>query len=229
MVGNAGSNLTYDNQYNRRIAEIVANYEKVDDFNHPQDFMKHLVGGGKPKPFIQSGDTSYDNESVFDSVGLTAGRAFKQKKKGVAKLLRTVGLAVKPLGKTVKPIKDALVNRVVNEIDGYDGREPVNAVPVEAYDLGLPEYDYQGKPIGGRAYNQKKKGVAKLLRTVGLAVKPLGKTLKPIKEALVARAVSEIGGAKKSSPWIVHVKQYCAKHGCSYKEGLKLASPSYKK
>lgn len=153
MVGNAGSNLTYDNYYNRRIAEIVANYEKVDDFNKPQDFMKHLIGAGRPKPFIQSGDTPYDNEAVFDSVGLTAGRAFKQKKKGVAKLLRTVGLAVKPLGKTVKPLKDALV----------------------------------------------------------------------------ARAVSEIGGAKKSSPWIVHVKQYCAKHGCSYKEGLKLASPSYKK
>jgi hypothetical protein len=30
------------------------------------------------------------------------------------------------------------------------------------------------------------------------------------------------------SPWISHVKAYCAKHGCSYKEGLSKARASYK-
>ena len=35
-------------------------------------------------------------------------------------------------------------------------------------------------------------------------------------------------GAKKTSPWIAHVKAYCAKHGCKYGEALKLAKASYK-
>jgi hypothetical protein len=30
------------------------------------------------------------------------------------------------------------------------------------------------------------------------------------------------------SKWILHVKQYCKKHGCSYKEGLSRARASYK-
>jgi hypothetical protein len=36
-------------------------------------------------------------------------------------------------------------------------------------------------------------------------------------------------GAKKSSPWIEHVKAYCKKHGCKYSDGLKQAKASYKK
>ena len=36
-------------------------------------------------------------------------------------------------------------------------------------------------------------------------------------------------GAKKSSPWIEHVKAYCKKHGCKYSDGLKQAKSTYKK
>lgn len=35
------------------------------------------------------------------------------------------------------------------------------------------------------------------------------------------------GGAKKTSPWIAHVKAYAAKHGIKYGEALKKAGPSY--
>lgn len=37
------------------------------------------------------------------------------------------------------------------------------------------------------------------------------------------------GGAKKSSPWIEHVKAYAAQHGVKYGEALKLAKATYKK
>ena len=36
-------------------------------------------------------------------------------------------------------------------------------------------------------------------------------------------------GAKKSSPWIEHVKAYCKQHGCKYSDGLKQAKATYKK
>nr|WPF46591.1 MAG: hypothetical protein [Lake Baikal virophage 6] len=39
---------------------------------------------------------------------------------------------------------------------------------------------------------------------------------------------SGIGGAKRSSPWISHVKAYQSKHGCSYKEALSRAGASYR-
>ena len=33
--------------------------------------------------------------------------------------------------------------------------------------------------------------------------------------------------AKKTSPWIAHVKQYSKAYNCSYGDALKRASPSY--
>lgn len=35
------------------------------------------------------------------------------------------------------------------------------------------------------------------------------------------------GGAKKSSPWIEHVKNYMNLHNCSYKEALMKAGSTY--
>jgi hypothetical protein len=37
------------------------------------------------------------------------------------------------------------------------------------------------------------------------------------------------GGAKKSSPWIAHVKAFAAQHGISYKQALSQAGASYHK
>jgi len=36
-------------------------------------------------------------------------------------------------------------------------------------------------------------------------------------------------GSGSTPPWIAHVKAYQAKHGCSYREALTMASSSYKK
>jgi hypothetical protein len=55
----------------------------------------------------------------------------------------------------------------------------------------------------------------------GMAGRP---TIMPVVRPQPARG----SGAKKTSPWIEHVKAYCAKHGCKYGEGLKLAKASYK-
>jgi DNA topoisomerase VI subunit B len=82
------------------------------------------------------------------------------------------------------------------------------------------------REIGGKPARKTK--LARKLKVIGRFLKPATEMLRPVGEALARRAVKEIGGAKKTSPWIVHVKQYCAEHGCSYKEGLKLASPSYR-
>lgn len=206
MPGNPGS-FEGDTLYNKRLIEILRNYEKVELFNEPTNM---LVGGTRQRKMILPGDTSYDNEANFGTSGkavggtvAVGGRANKIKKKGVAKALRTFGRAVKPLNKNLAPIKQALGKRVVQEIDGYDGRIAQDIDPgeqvAEAYEV--PDYTVGLPPLpGGRAYNQKKKGVAKLIRTVGNAVKPLNKNLKPIKEAMTAKAVEmvETGGKMKS-------------------------------
>jgi hypothetical protein len=49
-------------------------------------------------------------------------------------------------------------------------------------------------------------------------------TIMPVVRPKPARGA----GAKKTSPWIEHVKAYCAKHGCKYSDGLKQAKASYK-
>ena len=80
--------------------------------------------------------------------------------------------------------------------------------------------------LAGREYNQKKKGLAKTLRTIGNFVKPLGKTIAPIKQALVRRGVHEIEtyGAGGREDWQAEVKKMRDEHGCSLKEALSLAS-----
>jgi len=174
--------------YNRRILDIIKEYDNKDVLNQPQ--FVNMLGGTRLRKFIDSGDTSYDNEAVF------GGRANKVKKTGLAKALRTFGRAVKPLGKTIKPIKKALVEKVVQQIDGFDGRKAQNITPgvpvAEAYevnDLGLPPLPMKG--------GKKKRGLAKFLKTVGQFVKPLNKELQPLKDALVKKGVATIEAGKK--------------------------------
>ena len=46
---------------------------------------------------------------------------------------------------------------------------------------------------------------------------------------LAEKAKSIAGGAKKSSPWIQHVKDYSKAHNISYKEATSKAKATYKK
>ena len=182
MPGNSGS-FEGDNTYNRRLIEILRNYEKVETLRDPQSFM---VGGTRQKKFIDSGNTAYDAESVF------GGKP--SRKTVLAKTLKTVGRFLKPKGEMAHKIKQALGDKVIQQIDGYDGRKPRNIEPgmqvAEAYevnDLGLP-------PLKG---GKKKRGFAKFLKTVGQFVKPLNKELQPIKDAFVSKAVEKIKGSGK--------------------------------
>lgn len=180
--------LSLNNAYNARLRAILHDLEKVDVINKQPE----MLGGSAVRKYALSGNSgSYPEVNMLAELkemggsmccgrsececGMCGGRQNKVKKTGLAKALRTFGRAVKPLGKNLKPVKDALAERVVQEIEGPS-------------------------MFAGRQNTVKKTGLAKALRTFGRAVKPLGKNLKPVKEALTDRAVGEIMGAGKKRP-----------------------------
>jgi len=204
--------LSLNNAYNARLRAILHDLEKVDVINKQPE----MLGGSAVRKYALSGNSgSYPEVSMLAELkamggsmccgrsececGMCGGRQNKVKKTGLAKALRTFGRAVKPLGKNLKPVKDALAERAVQEIEG-------------------PSM-FAGRQV-------KKTGLAKALRTFGRAVKPLGKNLKPVKEALMDRAVGEIMGAgmKKKRPASARamiVKKVMAEKGLSMIEASK--------
>jgi ferredoxin len=65
---------------------------------------------------------------------------------------------------------------------------------------------------------------------VGLGMGEVGRpTIMPVTPIQRPVPVQRGMGAKKSSPWIEHVKDYASKHGVKYGEALKLAKSTYKK
>jgi hypothetical protein len=74
-------------------------------------------------------------------------------------------------------------------------------------------------------------GVRKTMRRSAKQVKQMGGMMgRPTTMPVVRpRPSLKASGAKKTSPWIAHVKAYCAQHGCKYSEGLKRAAATYKK
>lgn len=65
---------------------------------------------------------------------------------------------------------------------------------------------------------------------VGLGIGEMGRpTIMPVTPIQRPVPVQRGMGAKKSSPWIDHVKAYASKHGVKYGEALKLAKSTYKK
>jgi hypothetical protein len=177
--------LSLNNSYNARLRAILRDLDKMDLINKQPE----MLGGGAVRQYALSGNSgSYPEVNMLAELKamggamccgsecgcpMCGGRQNKVKKTGLAKAVRTFGRAVKPLGKTLKPVKDALVERAVEEIEG-------------------PSM-FAGRQV-------KKTGLAKAVRTFGRAVKPLGKNLKPVKQALAERAVGEIMGAGKKRP-----------------------------
>jgi len=49
--------LTYDNEYNRRLADILSNYDDIQASSNPPTMV---VGGMKDRKYINSGNTPYD-------------------------------------------------------------------------------------------------------------------------------------------------------------------------
>ena len=203
--------LSLNNSYNARLRAILRDLDKMDLINKQPE----MLGGGAERKYALSGNSgSYPEVNMLAELkamggamccgsecgcGMCGGRQNKVKKTGLAKALRTFGRAVKPLGKNLKPVKDALAERAVQEIEGPS-------------------------MFAGRQNTVKKTGLAKALRTFGRAVKPVGKNLKPVKQALAERAVGEIMGAGKKRPASARamiVKKVMAEKGLSMIEASK--------
>jgi hypothetical protein len=106
-------------------------------------------------------------------------------------------------------------------------REPPQAVDVN--DDGEPDGYFFPNEASFFGAGRRKRGAgapptsaqARAMLRGGMAGRP---TIQPVVRPQPLRGA----GAKKTSPWIAHVKAYCAKHGCKYGEALKLAKASYK-
>ncbi len=95
---------------------------------------------------------------------------------GLAKTLKTIGKFVKPFGnKLLKPVKHALAERAV-------------------FELGKPMYSPEPMQAG-RSHNQKKRGFAKFVRTVGEFIKPVAQPLLQAATKRGVQAIEEYGGA----------------------------------
>ena len=173
----SAQSVSLNTPVNARVRKLVMEMDAAPSLRTSNSQMTDMYGSGRVEKYVASGNSgSYPSASAGDYQSVSGvperlvdvsvgGRQNKVRKQGVAKALRTFGRAVKPLGKNLKPIKDALVEEIVDEIE-----------------------------YGGRQNKVRKQGAAKALRTYGRAVKPLGKTIKPIKDALVDAAVSNIKG-----------------------------------
>ena len=96
---------------------------------------------------------------------------------------------------------------------------------VDTADKGLDLVE-KGMKIGGTGYavsGGKVNRLKKAKRWTGFAVDTADKGLDLVEKGM------KIGGAKKTSPWIAHVKKVAEAQGISYKDALKVASASYKK
>lgn len=197
------SSISGDDAYHARLRARVREYQDILASSNP---VQMIMDTPTRRGHVQSGNSPYMAEQVF------GGREYKQKKTGMSKAFRTVGNAVKPIGKSLRPIKHAAMERAVYELGAPMYERPQEPVYAEYTDEEIPEaFDVRDLPPlkAGRAFNQKKQGTAKFLRTVGNFVKPAAKTIAPIKKALVARAVDEIenyGGAPKHMAWAAEVK-----------------------
>jgi hypothetical protein len=166
------ANLAFDNHYNRRLQDMISNLDNMDVLQH----QPIMFGGGPLRSHIlPAGQLGhYPPIEMLAELQAMGGGQAGTKKSGFAKAVRTYGRSVKPIGKTIAPLKKALVEEAVGQLQ-----------------------------YGGRANTVKKTGFAKALRTYGRAVKPLGKTIAPLKKALVEEAVGQLkygGKMKKGSP-----------------------------
>ena len=95
---------------------------------------------------------------------------------------------------------------------------------VDTADKGLDLVE-KGMKIGGSSYNVSG-GVNRLKKAkkwTDFSVDTASKGLDLVEKGM------KIGGAKKTSPWIAHVKKVAADKGIPYNQALKVAGASYKK
>jgi hypothetical protein len=132
--------LGFNLPYNKELQERNRLLSHMDVITHnPQ-----LLGGGKLRDYVlpgQSGAYPLDRERLVELQAM-GGRQNKVKKTGLAKALRTFGRAVKPLGKTINPLKQALVEEAIGEVQ-YGGK-----VKKSGFAKALRTYGRAVKPLG---------------------------------------------------------------------------------
>lgn len=170
------SSISADDAYHARLRARVREYQDILASSNPPTM---IVDSPARRGHILPGNAPYMHDQVFGG----------KRKTGFAKALKEVGQFVKPLGKTLKPIKHALMERAVYELGKpmYAPRAPAYA---EYADNEIPEAMVAGKSKG-------RHGLKKFLHNAGEFLKPVAKYAAPIAEAASARAVREIGGKKK--------------------------------
>jgi len=226
--------MAYDNEVNRYVNRVVKELSQ-NQYDLLQMEPTNMLGGGRLRQFIVPGSSSSsayasegtDGEMMMESPDMSGGK--KKKPHGAtAKFFRSVGHFVKPLAPAVKKIKKVVAPMAQQ---------------------ALTDYAVQSAMGAGMCGGKKKKphgATAKFLRSVGHFVKPLAPAVKKIKkvvapiaqQALTDYAVQSAMGAgmrprmtggRVPSAWIQHVKDYQAKHGCSYKEAMSRAKSTYRK
>nr|WPF46868.1 MAG: hypothetical protein [Lake Baikal virophage 15] len=134
------ASLGFNLPYNKELQERNRLLSHMDVITHnPQ-----LLGGGKLRDYVlpgQSGAYPLDRERLVELQAM-GGRQNKVKKTGLAKALRTFGRAVKPLGKTINPLKQALVKEAIGEVQ-YGGK-----VKKTGFAKALRTYGRAVKPLG---------------------------------------------------------------------------------
>jgi hypothetical protein len=132
--------LGFNLPYNKELQERNRLLSHMDVITHnPQ-----MLGGGKLRDFAlpgQNGAYPLDRERLVELQAM-GGRQNKVKKTGLAKALRTFGRAVKPLGKTINPLKQALVEEAIGEVQ-YGGK-----VKKSGFAKALRTYGRAVKPLG---------------------------------------------------------------------------------
>ena len=221
--------MAYDNEVNRYVNRVVKELSQ-NQYDLLQMEPTNMLGGGRVRQFIVPGSSSSsayasegtDGEMMMESPDISGGKKPKGK---TAKFLRSVGHFVKPLAPAVKKIKKVVAPMAQQ---------------------ALTDLAVQSALGAGSCGGKKPKGkTAKFLRSVGHFVKPLAPAVKKIKkvvapiaqQALQQSAMQAMGagmrprltGGRASSAWIQHVKDYQAKHGCSYKQAMSGAKSTYRK
>jgi hypothetical protein len=238
--------------YNKMVSDKLKKYDmdyaKNFDLVNISSNNELLSGGTKPRKYVMVGTDSSTYAPNFNApeklVGLSGG---KKKKKsiydnmnefadgfvyGFTKPLEVgadIASKVVPIAKQVAPLmaagKSSELDKAKESLQKYvDGKKKTK--PLKKHLDLLEEHGLISKE-GGSSYNVsggKVNRLKKAKRWTGFAVDTADKGLD-----LAEKGMKVFGGAKKSSPWIAHVKKVAADKGISYKDALKVAGASYNK
>ena len=199
--------LAYDTPYGRALAHHVKrmNDERMElGEMHPTS----MFGGGRPRHIVPHGMNTMEHYGESGSVGMMGG---KHKPKSAS---RAISRFLQP---STRALKHGLTHFTKQ------------AVPM------LEQEALMGMMGGKHKHKSASRAVSNFLKPSTRALKHglthFTKQAVPMleQEALMGLAGGRrhVHGAKKTSPWIEHVKKVQAEHGCSYKEALQLGKHTY--